>query len=173
MKFFLAGILSIPFVLPNQEFLVSQPFACPNKLQPLVDKMLKDLPSYANRVIQRSGNSYSKSSFKFYILVAGAADYRPLPLKVQQYDDAQPDKLTQQVFFTTLERHYDRQTIKDSQNYHWLFLTFSQGEWKMVMLYTQIGSTPAQENSQGIVGQAISLWLRDCQAGALKMTKVH
>ncbi len=175
MMVFSLGILGISWFLPINHLLVSQPFACPYELQPLVDKMLQDLPSYANRVIQRNNNSSGKISDKFYILVAGKPDYNPLPLSMQQYF-TKPDEQARQVFFTTIERHYDKNVVKISQSYYWLFLANSEDQWAMVQIYSQLGSTlpnlsptPPQEISNGIMGQAVSLWLRDCRAGSLKI----
>ena len=62
-----------------------------------------------------------------------------------------------------------------SENYHWLFLTKTSEGWKLVTVYSQLAALnpddvplPPIETSQGTIGQAIRLWLRDCQAGALR-----
>ncbi len=169
MRLFSLGLLGLSlFPAPNYQ-LSKQSFVCPSKLEPLIEQMLKDLPSYANRVIQRSRFPKSKDSSSIYVLLAGKPNYNPLPLTVLQYQKVLPDK-TEQVFFTTLERHFTNQGFQERQNSHWLFLTSLGGSRKLVMLYTQLGSTmpnqpplPPLETSQGIIGQAVSLWLRDCQ----------
>jgi hypothetical protein len=92
--------------------------------------------------------------------------------------------MLQQVFFTTLERQYWRNQMVSLQNYHWLFLVQNQDGWYLGLLYSSLGRypsgdgplspvasqrapTPPEESSDGIIGQAIRLWLRDCRAGAV------
>jgi len=64
------------------------------------------------------------------------------------------------------------------QQFHWLFLVQTEDGWRSVLIYSSLGGDPArpladqrlmppQESSQGIVGQAVRLWLRDCRAGAV------
>jgi hypothetical protein len=131
--------------------------------------MLKDLPSYANRVIVRAQGNRKDPELLDYVIVAGRAEFTPLPLKQNQHTPLFPDT-TQQIFFTTLERHYWSGQIVNTQNYHWVFLTQTESGWRLVMMYSQFGSssskgfpTPPQESTNGAIGQAIRLWLRDCQ----------
>lgn len=154
----------------------SQPvFTCPGDLNSLVDRLLQDLPSYTNRVITRSQID-QKLSTPLFVIIAGRPEFEPLPLGLtaSQYAGQIPDD-TQQVFFTTLERQYGSNRAVKLQNYHWLFLTKTSAGWKLVTVYSQLASLhpddvplPPIETSQGTVGQAIRLWLRDCQAGALR-----
>ena len=137
--------------------------------------MLPDLPSYANRVIQRSRRRHRSTNSISYIILAGKPEFQPLPLPNRQYSPVFPDT-TQQVFFTTLERQYSRDRAVDLQNFHWLFLTQTESGWRLAMLYSQLASLhpgdpplPPQETSKGVIGQAISLWLRDCRAGSLRI----
>ena len=174
MRLWSLGLLSVPLFLLSSQQVPNKSFACPQELKPLTERMLNDLPSYANRVIQRSRLPGNKVSLSSYMIVAGQPNYQPLPLKVRQLDTKLPDD-TKQVFFTTLERAFYKKSFQDSQNYHWLFLTSSGGHWQQVLLYTQLGSInpnnpplPPQESSQGVVGQAVRLWLRDCEAGSLR-----
>jgi hypothetical protein len=51
---------------------------CSQPLETLIARMLTDLPSYANRVIQRSKSS--PGEMRGYILLAGQAEFDPLPL---------------------------------------------------------------------------------------------
>jgi hypothetical protein len=125
-------------------------------------------------VIQRSKRPNLPLDIATYVIVAGRPDLQPLPLKNNQYRTVLPEA-AQQVFFTTLERQYTDNQALDVENYHWLFLTQTSSGWRLVMLFTQFGSpasnhppSPPQDNSQGIIGQAINLWLRDCRAGAIK-----
>jgi hypothetical protein len=175
MKLWSLGLLGLSFFLfPNYQ-LSKQSFVCPQELEPLIEQMLKDLPSYANRVIQRSRFQQSEVDPTIYVLLAGKPNYTPLPLPIGQNQTGLPDR-TEQVFFTTLERRYIYQGVQERQNYHWLFLTSVDGHRKLVMLYTQLGSitpgtspSPPLETSRGIVGQAVTLWLRDCQAGTIRI----
>lgn len=147
--------------------------ACPSDLPTLTERMLVDLPSYTNRVIQRSRSLERTRYLLTYVIVAGKPEFEPLPLNNRQYDPTQPD-VSKQVFFTTLERRYSNDRAIETQNYHWLFLTKAEDGWRLVEVYTQLGSpdknappVPPQENSNGAIGQAIQDWLRDCRAGAL------
>jgi hypothetical protein len=159
-----------------------QPFSCPTDLKTLTDLLLQDLPSYTNRVIQRARRRDAASAAKgdrsadlySYVLVAGKPEFEPLPLTQRQKFPSLPDT-SQQLFFTTLERRYSFGRAIVTQNYHWLFVTQTSSGWRLVMIFTQFGSpsgdrppSPPQENSEGAVGQAVSLWLRDCRANSIR-----
>jgi hypothetical protein len=158
----------------NPKLTIPNNSACPHDLKTLTELLLKDLPGYGNRVIQRARKLERTPYLSTYIIVAGNPDFKPLPLNNRQYNPVLPDT-TRQIFFTTLERQYSSNKVVEAQNYHWLFLTQTQDGWRLVMVYTQFGSpsgkeppTPPQETSDGVIGQAIRLWLRDCRAGAIK-----
>ncbi|MEY3826612.1 MAG: hypothetical protein RLZZ148_1428 [Cyanobacteriota bacterium] len=149
---------------------------CPQDTESLIKLMLDDLPSYSNRVIQRAiGDNREIQASNNYVIVAGRPEFTPLPLKVgSQRQEVVPNDV-EQVFFTTMERQYSNQRVVPLQNFYWLFLTRTTKGWYMVTLYTQLASLytgdvplPPQEVSEGIVGTAIKLWLRDCRAGALR-----
>lgn len=151
--------------------LPTQRQSCPPGLEPLVAQLLHDLPTYANLVASRSlGHPAQRPSPFGTVLLASQPDFSPLDLGT---DEPQSD--LHQVFFTTLERQYWQQRSVSLQHYHWLFLTPSPEGWRLALLYSSLGSYPAgvrgasppQESSQGLVGQAITLWLRDCRAGAV------
>jgi len=151
---------------------------CPDQLESLVALLLRDLPSYANRVSQRSyiENFRITDYIPGTIIVAGQPEFQPIELPAREYASMQPEDTTQQVFFTALERQYTRQRIVDLQHYYWLFLTQTQDGWRMVLLFSSLGSTttdepptPPQDASQGVVAQAIRLWLRDCRAGSIQI----
>jgi hypothetical protein len=154
-----------------------QSSSCPADLETLTNLLIQDIPGYANRVIQRVRKLDRPVYLSTYVIVAGRPEFKPLPLVNRQYNPVLPDT-SQQVFFTTLERRYSQNTVIEAQNYHWLFLTRSQDGWRLAMVYTQFGSpandeppTPPQETSDGVIGQAIRLWLRDCRAGAIKQSR--
>ena len=155
---------------------------CPTDLQALATRLLADLPSYANRVASRNlALSRHPIDPVPMVLVASPPDFTPLDLADLAADapgqssaiDAPRNDL-QQVFFTTLERQYGQGQTVELQNYHWLLLADTYEGWYLALLYSSLGTypsnqapTPPWESSDGIVGQAIRLWLRDCRAGAL------
>ncbi|MEA5450710.1 hypothetical protein VB780_19175 [Leptolyngbya sp. CCNP1308] len=159
---------------------------CPTDPQVLATQLLADLPSYANRVSSRNLDlSTSPIQPVTSILVASAPDLTPLELSqgspTEAASERVPDADLQQVFFTTLERQYWQDQPISLQHHHWLFLTPTQEGWHMALLFSSLDTysdsgpldplnrapTPPQESSDGIVGQAVRLWLRDCRAGAV------
>lgn len=139
----------------------------------LTDQLLKDLPSYANRAIQRARRLSRRSDFYSYVLVAGHPEFAPLTLGPGVYAPKQPNnsETVKQVFFTTLERQYTGGQAIELQQFHWVFLTKTQSGWRLATLFSQLGGyptkkppTPPRESSDGIIAQAITAWLRDCQA---------
>ncbi len=153
---------------------------CPADPEVLARHLLQDLPSYANRVASRNLDlSRPLTDPVSTVLVASAPDLNPIDLaELGPGDSARPDDpALQQVFFTTLERQFWPDQTVSLQHYHWLFLAQTPEGWYLAMLYSSLGSypgeqgarppTPPQESSDGIVGQAVRLWLRDCRAGAL------
>lgn len=156
--------------------------SCPADVETLTQLLLRDLPGYANRVLRRSAIlDVPDDTYTFSILLAGRAEYQPLDLKttersqINSLNDFSPP---QQIFFTTLEQHYTDTKAYTTQNYHWLFLTHSNSGWRVALLFTQFGSAdpqrpplPPRETSQGIVGQGVKIWLRDCRAGAIRSSE--
>jgi hypothetical protein len=146
--------------------------ACPVDIEQLGVWLSDDLPSYSNRVIQRSQLSQSPLT---YIVVAGKPEFAPLPLSNRQFDSSFGDRdLPQQIFLTTLERHYLQNRATNFQSYYWIFLTRTTEGWGLVQVVTQLISLnpndpplPPRDATDGIVGQAIRTWLRDCRAGSL------
>ena len=151
---------------------------CPADLETLTALLLRDLPSYANRVIQRTRLLDQSVDLYSYIIIAGQAEFEPLSLGPGQYTPVPPTadlEPPQQVFFTTLERRYGDEKAYLVQNYHWLFLTRTPGGWRLAMAFSRLGSTdekrpplPPIETSDGVIGQAVELWLRDCRAGEIR-----
>lgn len=148
---------------------------CPADVKKLTNLLLENLPGYANRVIQRT--RLLQDGLYSYVLVAGRPQFKPLSLGPGIYAPVPPGEEVQppeQVFFTTLERQYTHNEAVTIQHYYWLFLTQTESGWKMAMLFSRFGS-PAPGRaplaprgaSNGAIGQAISLWLRDCRAGEI------
>jgi hypothetical protein len=153
--------------------LSSESFACPNNLPELTALLLTDLPAYSNRIIQRTQNLNRAVGIENYIITANKAEFEPLTLPRLQYDPI--DRDPKQVFFTVLERQYIEGKIVEIQTYHWLFLTQTNSGWRTVILFSRFGNTaenqppaPPRESTDGIIGQGIQLWLRDCHAGAVR-----
>lgn len=144
---------------------------CPSTLTALVDRMLSDLPSYINRVRIRAGIT------KSYIVLAAKPDFEPLPLSGISDLSPQPQSSDiKQVFFTTLMRRYEGQSITNLQEYHWAFFAGQQQDWQLAMMYSTIGVYPAtasqptlapRNSSDGSVAVAIKAWLADCRTGNL------
>ncbi|WP_202972019.1 hypothetical protein [Moorena producens] len=151
---------------------------CSVEVETLTSLLLKDLPSYANRVIQRARRSDSTVDNFSYVIVAGKPEFEPLPLKSFQsttVPNPTDSEALQQIFLTTLERKYFKDKAVELQNYHWLFLTKSSDGWRLVMIFSRIGSvsegklpTPPRESTNGVIGQAVKTWLRDCRAGTIR-----
>ncbi|MDJ0687911.1 MAG: hypothetical protein QNJ41_05345 [Xenococcaceae cyanobacterium MO_188.B32] len=149
----------------------SQNKGCPQDVETLTSLMLKDLADYANRVIQRTQDSHRREGFDSYVVFAGKSEFEPLDLPQFQYNPGTKNN-PKQIFFTTSERQYIDNTRKiETQNYHWLFLTQTPSGWRMVTMFSRFSPstqkdlpTPPMETSNGIIGQAVNLWLRDCRA---------
>lgn len=172
----------------------SKSSTCPQDIQSLTTLMLRDLPGYANRVMQRS-TSLNSGGLSSYVLVAGNPDFNPIntDLDPQSGNGTQSDIATQrlidnatqrlndrelqQVFFTTLNREYQGGRITEVQEFHRLFLVQTSQGWQLALMYSRSGSvgsqssqalTPVRESINSAVGQAVSTWLRDCQARTLR-----
>lgn len=158
---------------------LSETSTCPKDLEELTNLLLQDLPSYANRILHRSKKTDLGSLVQTYVIIGGRAEFKPLPLRQSPsqyqavFSQAQP-----QIFFTTFERQYSNQKLVRLQNYNWLFLVPTEKGWRLVMSLSQLASLepnqlndpplPPIDTTNGVVGQVVKLWLRDCEAGALK-----
>jgi len=154
--------------------------SCGNQnLEALTTGLLRDLPSYANRASQRARRLSRATDVYSYMVVAGRPEFAPLPLNPSGYttDSLKTASVgVEQVFFTTLERQYTAGKAVPLQQFHWLFLTKTKSDWRFVMMYSQTGlhpknqpPTPPRDSSNGDIAQAINAWLRDCQAGSVRM----
>lgn len=151
-------------------------------LDALTTYLLRDLPSYTNRVSQRARRRSRSTEVYSYMLVAGRPEFIPLPLNpgISSADASQSATSgVDQVFFTTLNRQYIGGKAVELQEFHWLLFTKIQSGWRLVMMFTQTGSSPKQQpptpprdSSKSTVAQAINLWLKDCQAGSIRMRDV-
>ena len=160
---------TVPYLRP--------PASCPSEIEPLMAGLLRDLPGYANRVAHRSLGLNEEVAGFGTILVAGRAEFDPLDISTLTFSEgtaASPETI-QQVFFTTLERQYTATQFVQLEQYHWLFLTAAEDGWRLALMFSRVAAdetlarppTPPRETSEGIIGQAVRLWLRDCRAGAI------
>ena len=150
-------------------------FSCPDDVEELMALLLKDLPAYSNRVIQRTQKINQAAGVENYIITASQGEFKPLNLPRLQYtqiDNQDP----QQIFFTVLERQYINQKIVDIETYHWLFLSQTDSGWRTVMMFSRFGNSdrekppaPPRETTNGIIGRGVQLWLRDCRAGSVRL----
>ena len=106
------------------------------------------------------------------MIVAGRPEFAPLPLN----SDRPIDSALRQVFITTLERETVGGKAIDLQQFHWLFLTQTSQGWQLALMFTRIGATtpqlpitPPTESSEGVIGQAVQLWLRDCNTQGVRV----
>ncbi|MGG6264951.1 hypothetical protein ACQ4M3_02650 [Leptolyngbya sp. AN03gr2] len=155
--------------------------ACPREIEPLVQALLPDLPGYANRVIVRARLRVPEASRlgtirlpRNSVLLAGRPEFQPLPLN----SNRPTDPTLKQVFITTLEREIVSGKAIDIQQFHWLFLTQTSEGWQLALMFTRIGTTtpnqpitPPRDSRDGAIGQAIQLWLRDCNAQGIRVKR--
>lgn len=153
--------------------------ACPTEIEPLVQAMLPDLPGYANRIIVRSRLGAVRLP-RSSVVLAGRPEFQPLPLTSDASGtrDRPIDPTLKQAFITTLEREFVSGKPIELQQFHWLFLTRTSNGWQLALLFTRIGTTtpdqpitPPRESRDGAIGQAIQLWLRDCNAQGIRVRR--
>lgn len=155
-------------------------FCSDQKIESITTYLLRDLPSYSNRASQRARRLTRKGDTFSYMVAAGRPEFTPLPLNPNTASSDTTKTLSEgvdQVFFTTLERQYTAGKAVELQQFHWLLLTKTNSGWRKVMMFTQTGSfpvtkqptSPPRDSSDGTVGQAIDAWLRDCEAGSVRV----
>lgn len=178
-----------PSASPSQPTLLrdtgeEKSFCSEQTIESLITPLLRNLPSYANRASQRARRLRRKTDVYSYMVLAGKPDFTPLPLNPGVNTTDAPkssNEKVEQVFFTTLERQYTGGRSVQLQEFHWLFLTKSNTGWRMVTMFSQIGSypvtkkppTPPRDSSNGTVAQGINSWLRDCRAGSIPMNSAN
>jgi hypothetical protein len=150
------------------------PNACPVKLENLTNLLVRDLPSYGNRLIQqrrkRTDEVYSS------IVTASVPDLKPIEIVSREYPPQFPQAAPTQVFISTLERQYTGIQSTRLQQFHWLFIAKTRLGWRLVNIYsrtsgfpsTNAAITPPIESSSTIVGEAIGVWLNDCHLGKVR-----
>ncbi|WP_338460736.1 hypothetical protein [Synechococcus elongatus] len=139
---------------------------CQAPLEAIAPQLLQDLPAYANRTVALSPGQQPLGS----VLTAGQLNFEPLPLPLGSL----PDRSTQQLFFTTLERSFLGQHSNLSRVSLAVFDT-QRSRLAICQPLLPVGpypladrpTTPPQESSGGRIGQAVQTWLRDCRANFL------
>lgn len=148
---------------------------CDHSWESLTQSLTKDIADYGNRVIQSSRIFPNLKNFlPTYIVTTGIPDTESLPLNnFSQRDFPSSDNQEiKQLFLTTLERQYPSgNRIIETQNFHWLIFTLTPQGWHLVKAMTRFGYpqsegdfsiSPPRDTTNGIIGQAVNLWLRDC-----------
>jgi hypothetical protein len=151
------------------------------KIESITTYLLRDLPSYTNRSSQRARRLTRRGDTFSYTIAAGKPEFQPLPLNSNSTSIDTAKTLSEgveQVFFTTLERQYTAGKSIELQQFHWLLLTKTSSGWRKVMMFSRGGTfpvtkqplSPPRESSNGVVAQAVDAWLRDCQAGSVRIS---
>jgi hypothetical protein len=160
-----------PVVIP---IVASAPNTCPVKLADLTNALVRDLPSYTNRLIQqrrrRTDQVYSS------IVIASMPELKPIETISREYLPRFPQSAPTQVFIGTLERQYTGIQSAQLQQFHWLFLAQTRMGWRLANIYSRTSSfptkntamTPPIESSRTVVGEAIGIWLNDCYLGKVR-----
>lgn len=152
--------------------------SCSQKsLETLTTQLMLDLPGYANRVTQRARRLKRSVDTFSYILAAGKPEFQSLPLNPGiDHGDNYNTEGVEQVFFTTLERKYLNKKPVELQEFHRLFLTKTNTGWSVVMMFSQTSEypvkppiAPPRNSSYGAIAQGVKLWLRDCEAGTVRL----
>ncbi len=162
----------IPFMYHRYE-VAAESNTCPDNLEQLTNLLVRDLPSYANRPIQKrrklTDSVYSS------ILAASKPDFRSIEISSREYPPHFPQSAPTQVFITTLERQYTGIKAAELQQFHWLFMVKTQMGWRLANMYSRTGAggaeslnTPPIESSKTSIGEAIRLWLDNCHLGKVK-----
>ncbi len=90
-----AVLMVIPLrSIANETDLSEDNFTCPDNVKELTTLLLKDLPAYSNRVIQRTQAINQAAGIENYIITASEAEFEPLDLPRLQYEtkgDRDPD----------------------------------------------------------------------------------
>jgi len=164
--------------LHHSSTFIRPPTSCPTAIEPLTALMLRDIPNYGNRVSQRSRRSVQDSAPQSHILTASDAEIATLEPGFYNIIPSREELEAQgieSIFFTTLERQSLQNDWVFLQHYHWAFLVETSQGWKLVFMYSILGDYPAtdppsppRESNDGVMAQAIRLWLRDCEAGAIE-----
>jgi hypothetical protein len=121
---------------------------CPADFPSLSKALAKDLPDYLNR-------GYSRLRIKREIVTISQPELEPLPLAPDQASD----RLTQQIFLSTLERPTGK--VETTKQAYWLFVVPTSNGWRLAMAFMRIGQAPPVDVSEAAIANAANKWLRD------------
>ncbi|MEM9976036.1 MAG: hypothetical protein AAF808_00245 [Cyanobacteria bacterium P01_D01_bin.2] len=161
------------FPQPNESGFIRPPTVCPENFDTLTDLLIRDIPSYTNRILQSSVADIPTAYRPAYVIAANHPERIPLEIEERVYTtNPSSGEPLYQLFFTTLERQYSGLDDTSINHFHWLFLAPSEQGWHMVFMFSAIEAEdevqlPPRDSSQGSVGQAIQRWLIDCRAEAI------
>ncbi len=152
--------------------------SCPQELVSFGNLLPSHITESGNRVIQNSGKYSRKLDFfPAYIITASKPEFEPLSFNQFQSEKQTIPDGVKQIFFTSLERQYsNNKTLIQTQNYHWLIMNQTSEGWNLVMAFTRFGYpqgdkfvvSPARNTTNGVIGQAVKIWLKDCNFGTLR-----
>ncbi len=154
--------------------LASTPQTCPVKVDSLTKLLVRDLPSYTNRLIQQRRNRADKLYSS--IVTASMPELTPIETSSREYPVVFPKSASTQVFIGTLERQYTGLQSTQLQQFHWLFLAQTRMGWRLANIYSRTSNFPTAntaisppiESSKTVVGEAIRIWLNDCYVGKVR-----
>ncbi|MEO0395377.1 MAG: hypothetical protein AAF243_05225 [Cyanobacteria bacterium P01_A01_bin.137] len=158
---------------PNESSFIRPPALCPENFDTLTDLLIRDIPSYTNRILQSSVADIPTAYRPAYVIAANHPERIPLEIEERVYTtNPGSGEPLHQLFFTTLERQYSGLDDTSINHFHWLFLAPGEAGWHMVFMFSAIEAEdevqlPPRDSSQGSVGQAVQRWLRDCRAEAI------
>ncbi len=175
---FISGLwtIALPYLLILSPALSSglPKTICPQEIEPLAELLVRDLPGYANRATIK-GRSRSQSKELTHVVIASQPEVEPLDLP-NVLPNAKPNPNLHQLFITTLERQTLGDRMYEFQQYHWLFLAKTRVGWRLTHSFSRTGRYPQDEqitatrdSSQGAIAQGIKTWLRDCNAGSIRL----
>jgi hypothetical protein len=150
------------------------PNTCPAQLADLANTLVRDLPSYTNRLIQQRRSR--KDPVYSSIVTASLPDLQPIDTLSREYPPRFPQSAPRQIFLSTLERQYTGIQSTQLQQFHWLFIAQTRIGWRLVNIYsrtstlprTNVPITPPTESSNTVVGEAVRIWLNDCYVGKIR-----
>ncbi|MBT9312724.1 hypothetical protein [Leptothoe kymatousa] len=166
---------SEPISSPTVPAFIRSQRACPQDFETVSTLLVRDIPSYANRIIQSTVADIATAYRPAYVITANQPERAPLDINERVYTTSPHSGQTlRQLFFTTLERQYSGLDATAINHFHWLFLAPSETGWQMVFMFSAIGDgdntlLPPRDSSQGSVGQAVQRWLIDCRANAISV----
>ena len=152
----------------------SAPNTCPVQLADLANALVRDLPSYTNRLIQQRRSR--KDSLYSSIVTASLPDLQPIDTISREYPPRFPQSPPTQILLSTLERQYTGIKSTQLQQFHWIFIAKTRMGWRLVNIYSRTSNfpsintpiTPPTESKNTVVGEAVRIWLNDCYVGKIR-----